>query len=230
MGNCNHGTGVLGQVLLQPEDTLSIEVVGGLVQEEKIGLLEKQLTQRYTTLLTSRKVGNGSVGRWASQRIHCLLELRVKIPCICGINGFLKSAHFREKRIKICVRVRHCGRNLIESNDLVVNLPNTIADVFKDGLGFIEFRFLQQNSHGIPRGQGRVTVRRGIEPRHNLENGRLTRTIGAHHADLRPGEEGHGDIVQNELVAHRFTCADHCVNEFSHRFLVYGLWLPGLGD
>ena len=46
VGDGDDGALVVGQVLLEPGDALGVEVVGGLVQQQQIGLLQQQPAQR----------------------------------------------------------------------------------------------------------------------------------------------------------------------------------------
>ena len=43
VGHCQHGAVVGSQVLLKPEHALGVEVVGGLVEQQQVGLLQQQL-------------------------------------------------------------------------------------------------------------------------------------------------------------------------------------------
>ena len=74
VGNGNDGTLILLQVLLQPINALSIKVVGGLVEEQDIGLLQEQPAQSHTTALTTREVCHGLVLGRATQCVHRTLE------------------------------------------------------------------------------------------------------------------------------------------------------------
>jgi hypothetical protein len=53
VGHGQDGTVVGRQVLLEPEHALRVEVVGGLVEQQEVGLLQKQLAQRHATTLTT---------------------------------------------------------------------------------------------------------------------------------------------------------------------------------
>ena len=54
----NHRAGILLKVLLEPVDRLSVEVVGRLVEEEDIGLLEQEAAKSHAATLTTRESGN----------------------------------------------------------------------------------------------------------------------------------------------------------------------------
>ena len=53
MSNGNNRTRVLIKMLLQPLDTLSIQVVGRLVKQQNIRLLQQQSAQSHAAALTT---------------------------------------------------------------------------------------------------------------------------------------------------------------------------------
>jgi len=53
VGHRHHRALELGQVSLQPPHALCVEVVGGLVEEKHVGLLEEQATKRDSAFLAS---------------------------------------------------------------------------------------------------------------------------------------------------------------------------------
>src|SRR4051794_29096582 len=80
VGDGEHGAGVLGEVLLEPEHALGVEVVGGLVEEQQIRLLQQEAAERDPALLTTGQVRDGRVARRGPQGVHRLLELGVEVP------------------------------------------------------------------------------------------------------------------------------------------------------
>ena len=56
VGDGQDGAGVRRQVVLQPLHRLGVEVVGGLVEQQQVGLLEQQLAQRDAAALTTGEV------------------------------------------------------------------------------------------------------------------------------------------------------------------------------
>ena len=56
VGDGDDGAVVLLQVLLEPEHALGVEVVGGLVEQQQVGLLQQQLGERDAALLTAGEV------------------------------------------------------------------------------------------------------------------------------------------------------------------------------
>ena len=90
MGNSNNRTLVLGKMLLQPVDTLCIQVVGGLIQQQYIGFLQQQTTKCNSTPFTTGKVYNRLVSWRATECIHGTLQLAVQVPGIGAVYDILQ--------------------------------------------------------------------------------------------------------------------------------------------
>ena len=80
MGHDQDGAGIVTQMMLQPIHTFGVQMVGGFVKQDEIGLGQQQPRQRDAALLTPGKIFNTCVAGWAAQRIHCLLDLRFQVP------------------------------------------------------------------------------------------------------------------------------------------------------
>ena len=78
----NYCTLILLEVLLQPVDTLSVEVVGRLIKKQHIRLLQQQTAQGNTATLTTRQNANILIGIWTTQGIHSTLQYAIKLPAI----------------------------------------------------------------------------------------------------------------------------------------------------
>ncbi len=224
MRNRDHGTGVLLQVLFEPEHTLGVKVVRGLVEQQQVGLLQQQARERDAATLTTREVLHHGVGGRRAQRVHGLFELVVEIPTVNGVDLLLQRAHLGEQRVEVGVGLGHEGRDLVESVELRLD-GDALFDVLQHRLGLVEFGLLHQDADGKARGEGSLAVGRGVEPRHDLQDRRLTGAVRADHTDLRAGKERHCDVIENELFADRLARANHLINVFSHD----GSSLPGFG-
>ncbi|GAP58049.1 conserved hypothetical protein [Arthrobacter sp. Hiyo1] len=53
VGDGEDGTGVGREVLLEPQNTFGVQVVGGLVKEQEVGLLQQELAERHAAALTT---------------------------------------------------------------------------------------------------------------------------------------------------------------------------------
>ena len=61
-------------------------MVGGLIEQQQVGGLKQQLAQRHTAAFTTRAHGDRGVRVRALQRVHRLLELRVEVPAVGGVD------------------------------------------------------------------------------------------------------------------------------------------------
>ena len=191
-------------------------MVSGLVEEQQVRLLQQELAECNTTLLSTRELVNGPVSGGTAQGVHGLCKLRIKVPAVCCVNVFLKGAHLSEKSVKVCIGLSHGGRDLVETIDLAHDFANAVLHVLQNSLGLIEYRLLHQDAHRVSSAELGFTVRRGVESRHDLQNGRLTSTVGPYDTNLGAREERHCDVIENELVAHCLAGTNHGINELSH--------------
>ncbi len=205
------------QVLLQPQDRLGVQVVGGLVQEEKVRGLQEQATQGHPAALTTGEVLDLGVWGRAAQRVHGLLQLGVQVPGARSVELVLEGAHLGHQGVEVGVRVSHGGRDLVEPVELALDLCHALLDVAEHGLLLVQRRLLQQDADAVARGQPGLAVGGLVNARHDLQDRGLAGAVGADHADLGSREESHGDVIQDDLVTVRLARLDHLVDEFSHR-------------
>ena len=90
MGHGNDGALILLQVLLQPVDALGVEVVGRLVEQEHVGLLQQQSAEGHAAALTARELVHGLVLGRTAQGVHGPLQGGVQVPGIGGIDDVLQ--------------------------------------------------------------------------------------------------------------------------------------------
>ncbi len=216
VGDGEDGAGVVRQVLLEPEHALGVEVVGGLVEQQQVGLGQQQLAQRDAAALTTGEDGDVGVRRRAAQGVHRLLELGVEVPGVGGVDGLLELAHLLHQRVEVGVRLGHLGGDLVEAVDLRLDLADALLDVAEDGLLLVQRRLLQQDADGVARGQARLAVGRLVQAGHDLQDGRLAGAVGTDDADLGAGVERHRDVVEDDLVAVRLARLGHGVDELGH--------------
>jgi hypothetical protein len=70
MGHGDNCSLILLQMTFKPGNRLSIEMVGRLIEQEDVGLLQEQTAKRHPAPLTTRQYRYRGVSRWAAQRIH----------------------------------------------------------------------------------------------------------------------------------------------------------------
>ena len=81
---------VLGEVALEPGDGLGVEVVGRLVEQQQVGRAQQQAAQRDAAALAAGELRDVGVGGRQAQRVHRVLELRVEVPGVGGVDLVLQ--------------------------------------------------------------------------------------------------------------------------------------------
>ena len=215
VGHGDHGAGVLVQELFEPQDRFGVQMVGGLVEQQQVGGLKQQLAQRHTAAFATRAHGDRGFGVRALQRVHRLLELRVEVPAVRGVDLGLQLAHLVHQRVEVGVWIRHLLAYLVEARDFLRDIAERHLDVLAHGLVVVERRLLLQDAHGEARGQRRLAVADGVEARHDFEQCGLAHAVGADHTDFRARQEAQRDVVENHAVSVSLTGVDHLIDKLS---------------
>ena len=216
VGHRDDRTRVGREVLLEPQHRLGVQVVGGLIEQEQVGLLQEQLAQRHAATLTPGEDSDIGVRRRAPQGIHGLLQLGVQIPGIRVVDLLLQLAHLRHEGVEVGIRVRHQRGDLVVSVHLGFDYPGAVLDVAQDGLGLIKDRLLHEDADRVPRRQPGIAIGRLVQASHDLEHRGLAGAIGTDDANLGSGVERERDVIEDDLVSVRLPGARHDVNELGH--------------
>ena len=150
----NHRTLILLQVLLQPVDTFGIKVVGRLIKQQHVGLLQQQSAESYTTTLTTREVSHGKVALRTAQCSHGTVELRVHVPCISGINNILhlrETCHQLVHLVGVRVILLQCKLSVyvLILGKCIIHLLHSLHNILLYGLRFVERWVLRQIAHSV---------------------------------------------------------------------------------
>src|SRR5262249_13257695 len=84
VGDDQDRTRIVAQMTFEPRDRLSVEMVGRLVKQQQLGLLEQQPTERNATPLAAGQRVDVGIIRGTTQGIHRLVDLRIEIPQAFG--------------------------------------------------------------------------------------------------------------------------------------------------
>ena len=180
MGDGHDSAAVVVEMALEPRHRLGVEVVGRLVEEQQVGLAQKQPAQGDPSPLAAGQRRHVGVRGRAAQRVHGDLERGVEVPAVDRVDLLL---HPREL-VRGLVGVVH--RQLVEPVEQGTDLRHAVLDVAAHVLALVELRLLLEQAHG---GAGRelgVAVELGVEPGHDPQQRRLAGAVVAEHADLRP--------------------------------------------
>ncbi len=211
VGDRHDRAGVFLEMALEPGDRFGVEVVGGLVEEEKVGLAQQDLAQRHPAPFAARDLADVGVARWAAQRIHGDFELAVELPEVLGVDLVLQTAELRRGVVGI---VR---RQLLVAAQHGALLGHRLLDVAEHVLGRVQERLLGQETDGIAlvheRLAGEVLVLAG----HDAQERGLARPVGADDADLGAVEKRKPDALEDLLALRgRLPQVLHAVDELRH--------------
>ena len=93
MGDDQDRAGIVAQVAFQPGHRFGVEMVGRLVEQQQLGLVEQQPAQRDAAALAAREFGHVGIIRRTAQRVHGLVDLAVEIPEALGLDLVLQFGH-----------------------------------------------------------------------------------------------------------------------------------------
>ena len=135
MGDGDDGARVVLQGALQPGHRLGVEVVGGLVEQEEVGLGEQQAAQRDPPALATGQGGDVGVARWAAQRVHGDLEGALEVPGAGGVDLVLELGLLGQELVEVGVGLAEGGAHLVVAVDHRLGLARPVRDVPEDVLG-----------------------------------------------------------------------------------------------
>ena len=78
---------------LEPHHRFGVEMVGRLVEQQKLRLLQKEPAQRHAPPLAAGKLGHVGVVRRTAQRVHRLIDFGVEVPQPLGFDLVLELGH-----------------------------------------------------------------------------------------------------------------------------------------
>ena len=169
-------------------------MVGRLVQQQQIGLIEQQLAQRDAAALAAGEFGHvGIVGR-AAQRVHRLIDLAVEIPEACGLDLVLQFGHL----VGGFVGIVH--RQFIVAIEDRLLLGDAQHDVLAHGLGGVELRFLLEVADARALGDPRLAGIFLVDAGHDPQQRRFAGAVDAEHADLGVRIERQMDVIEHLAV------------------------------
>ncbi len=94
---------IFAQVAFEPGDRFGVEMVGGLVEQQQLGLLQQQPAKRDPAPLAARELGHIGVVGGAAQRVHGEIDLGIEIPQALGLDLVLQLGHL----VGVLVRIVH---------------------------------------------------------------------------------------------------------------------------
>ena len=212
---------VLLEMLLQPVDRLSVEVVGRLVEQQHIGLLQEQTAESHTAALTTREMLHRLVGWRTAQGIHGTFEFRVHVPCVGGVDDVLQLSLTGHQAVHLVGILVVFGQSellvdLVVFAQGVVDMLHALHDVLLHRLRVVERRVLRQVAHAVARAPHHLSLILLVQSSDNLHERRLTGTVQTDDAYLRPIEKAEIDVLEHLLLVllDGLAHTDHRENHF----------------
>ena len=189
MGDGDHRTGILLEMLFQPVDRLGVEVVGRLVEQKYVGLLEQQAAEGHAAALASREGVDFLVIGRTLEGIHSPLQLGIDIPGVGGVESVLKFPLALDELVHLVGVLKHVGVpeshvHLVELPQQVHNRLHTLADNLDDGLFRVELRFLFKVTDGVAGSENDLSLIVLVDSGNDFQQGGLSGTVQTDNADL----------------------------------------------
>ena len=211
----HHGARKAFEEHFEPLHALGVEVVGGLVEQQHVGLGQQQAAQCDAALFAARELADFRVPRRQAQSVGGDLELVLGIRA-CGGDDGLEARLLGGKGVEIGLGVGIRGIDFIELGARGKDLAHRFFDALAHGVLGVELRLLRQVADLQARhGQG-LALEFFVHAGHDLEQGGLARTVQTQHADLGAGEKAQGNVFEN-LSLRGYRLAD-----MIHRIYVLG--------
>ena len=176
-------------------------MVGRLVEQEHIGLLEKKTTESHTTALTTGEIGDWPVAGRTTKRTHCTVELGIHIPCVGGINDILHlslALHQFVHLVGIAIvflKTEFLIDFLIFGKGFI-DLLHSFLHILLDCLCLVEGRILRQIANGISRTPYHLALCGLLNTGNDFHQCRFSGTIKTYDTDFRTIEEREVNVLQ----------------------------------
>jgi len=200
VGDGDDGPRVLLEEALQPLHGFGVEMVGRLVEEEQVGVLEQEASEGDAALLAARQGRDvGVVGRTA-QGVHGDVDVPLDVPGADCVDPVLERRLLGPDGLVVGVRLGPLGHHGVVPVDEVPDGSDAVEHVALDVLGRVQLRLLREVADGEARGQPRIPDEPVIEAGHDPEQAGLAGAVRPDHADLGAGIERDRDVLEDRPI------------------------------
>ena len=155
-------------MLLQPVDALGIKVVGGLVEQQDVGLLQKQAAESRAAAFAAAEVLHQLVLVGTTQGVHGALQLGVEVPGVVGLEKFCQLSLTGDKFIEVGVGFGEGVVHFVILLQQVDDLLHSFLHHLLDGLGVVELGFLLEVADAVARREDHLALVVLVDPGDNL--------------------------------------------------------------
>ena len=218
VGDRHDGAGVGLQRALEPVDRLGVEVVGGLVEKEQVGLGQQQPAQRDPAPLATGQVGHVGIARREAKRVHRDVDLRSRSLAPFAAISASMSRLLLADLLVVRVGVGVLGEAGVVGLEEPGHGGDAVHDVALHVLGLVEVRLLLEDADAEAGGEACLARVAVVDAGHDPQQRRLAGAVRADDADLGARVEGERDVLQ-DLAVRRVEPADlvHGVDELRLR-------------
>ncbi len=217
MGDGNHRTGIVLKETLQPGHGFGVEMIGRFVEQQHVGLGEQQAAQGDPPALAAGQLGDIRLPGRQAQGVGGNIQSAVEIMAVRRLQVGLQVGLFGSQFLEIGVRIGVGGVDLVQPGLRGLDRFDGLFDIAAHVLGRIELRFLRQKADFDSSLRAGLAENLGIEAGHDAQQGGFARAVQAEDANLGPGEEGQGNVLENfPLGRHDFAHAVHGVDVLGH--------------
>ena len=216
MGDGHHRAREALQELLQPVHRFGIQVVGGFIEQQHVGLGQQQAAQCHAALFTAGELrDHGLPGRQA-QGVGSDFQQVVATVTRGRDDGF-ELGLFGREGVEVGVFLGIGRIHLFQARLGGIDLAHAAFDCLTHVLVRVELRLLGQVSDLQARHRSGFAFDFLVDAGHDLEQRRLARAIETEHTDLGAGEEAQGNVLE-DLSLGRHDLADpiHGENVLGH--------------
>ena len=196
VGDGDDGALVLLQVLLQPVDAFGVEVVGGLVEEQDVGLLQEQAAEGHAAALATAEVAHQLVLVGAAQGVHGAFQLLVEVPGVVGLEQLGEFALAGDELVEVGVGLGEGVVHLVVLLEEVHGLLHGLLHHLLDGLGVVELGFLLQVAHAVARREDHLALVVLVHSGDDFHQAGLAAAVEADDADFGSVEEAQVYVFQ----------------------------------
>ena len=202
VGDGDQCAGILRQMLLQPFHGLGVEVVGGLVQQQDVGLLQQQPAQGHAAAFTAGQVLDLLVVRRTAQGVHGAVQLVVDVPGVGGVQLVLQFGLTLHQFVHLAfvlqdLRVAEGVVDLFVFLQQVHHMLHALLDHLPDSLLRVEPGILLQISYTVAGGEHHVSLVGLVDAGYDPEQRRLSGAVQTDDADLGSVEEGEVYVLKD---------------------------------
>jgi hypothetical protein len=182
VGHGDDRAGVALQVVFQPGHAFGVQVVGRLVQQQDVGLLQQQAAQGHAALSRRRRAPSTGVSPGGQRRASMAISSAVQVPGVQGVELFLHFALALDQFVHLIVahRLGELVVDLLELLEQVDRFLHALLDDLAHRLVHIDQRFLLEKARRCTPGE------RTVSPLNSLSTPAMMRSSELLPEPLRP--------------------------------------------